>query len=139
MPGRKGVKRFVKTANIDIEAEDLLHNDPIGIVKIPSQNLRFVERRNENSTTESSDLVALKDYFDTKFNALEAKITNDAEAVSIDLDGIIILLLLTYLKLTIKKFTSIKFITIVAKLMSTKNTQVSKPKKPPKNPKKQQQ
>ena len=81
----------------------------------------------------------LKDYFDTKFNALEAKITNDAEAVSIDLDEIIILLLLIYLKLTIKKVTSSKFITIVVKLMSTKNTQVSKPKKKQKTPKKQQQ
>ena len=139
MPGRKGVKRSVRTANIDIEPEDLLHDDPIDIVKIPSQNLRFVERRNENSTTESSDLVALKDYFETKFNALEAKITNDAEAVSIDLDEIIILLLLIYLKLTIKKFTSSIFIPIVIKLISTKNTQVSKPKKTKKNPKKQQQ
>ena len=55
-------------------------------MRIPSQNIRFVERSNENPTTESSDLVALKDYFDTKFNALEAKITNDAQAVSTDLD-----------------------------------------------------
>ena len=28
----------------------------------------------------------LKDYFDTKFNALEAKITNHAQAISTDLD-----------------------------------------------------
>ena len=42
----------------------------------------------------------------------------------------ILLLLLIYLKLTIKEFTSSKFITIVIKLiMSSKNTQVSKPKK----------
>ena len=86
MPGRKGVKRSVKTANIDIEPEDLLDDDPIDIVRIPSQNIRFVESSNENPTTESNDLVALKDYFDTKFNALEAKITNDAQAVSTDLD-----------------------------------------------------
>ena len=86
MRGRKGVKRSVRTANIDIEPEDLLHDDLIDIVKIPSQNLWFVERRNEYSTTESSDLAALKDYFDTKFNALEAKITNHAQAVSSDLD-----------------------------------------------------
>ena len=86
MPGRKGVKHSVKTANIDIEPEDLLHDDPIDIVKIPSQSVRFVERRRKNSTTESSDLVGLKDYFDTKFNALEAKITNDTQAVSTDLD-----------------------------------------------------
>ena len=78
MPVRKGVKRTVKTANIDIEPEDLLHDDPIDIVRIPSQNIRFVERSNENPTTESNDLVALKDYFNTKFNALEAKITNHA-------------------------------------------------------------
>ena len=86
MPGRKGVKRSVKTANIDIEPEDLLDADPIDIVRIPSQNIRFAERSNENPTTESNDLVDLKDYFDTKFNALEAKITNDAQAVSTDLD-----------------------------------------------------
>ena len=86
MPGRKGVKCSVRTANIDIEPEDLLHDDPIDIVKIPSQNIRFAERRNENSTPESSDLVALKDYFDKKLNALEAKITNDVQAISTDLD-----------------------------------------------------
>ena len=86
MSGRKGVKCSVKVANIDIEPEDLHHSDPIDIVRIPSQNIRFAERSNENPTTESSDLVALKDYFDTKFSTLEAKITNDAQAVSTDLD-----------------------------------------------------
>ena len=69
MPGRKGVKRSIKTANIDIEPEDLLHDDPIVIKKMTSQCLRFVERKNKNSTTESSDLVPPKDYFDTEFNA----------------------------------------------------------------------
>ena len=86
MPGRKGVKHSVKTANIDIELEDLLDDDPIDVVRIPSQNIRFVESSKENPTTESNDLVALKGYFDTKFNALKAKITNDAQAVSTDLD-----------------------------------------------------
>ena len=86
MPGRKGVKRFVRTANIDIAPEDLLHDDQIDILRIRSQNIGFEERSNENPNTESSDLVALKDYFDTKFNALEAKITNDARVVSTDLD-----------------------------------------------------
>ena len=33
--GRKGVKRSVRTANIDAEPEDLLHDDPIDIVRIP--------------------------------------------------------------------------------------------------------
>ena len=89
MPGRKGVKRSVRTANINIEPEDLLHDDPIDIVRIPSQNVRFVERSNENPTTESSDLVALKDYFNTKFNMLEARITNDAQAVCTDLDDLV--------------------------------------------------
>ena len=56
------------------------------VERISTQNIRFVERSNENPTTESSDLVALKDYFDIKFNALEAKITNDAQAVSTDID-----------------------------------------------------
>ena len=86
MPERKGVKRSVRTANIDIEPEDLLDDDPIDIVRIPSQNIRFVDSSKENPTTESNALVALKDYFDTKFNAREAKITNDAQAVSTDLD-----------------------------------------------------
>ena len=54
------------------------------IVKIPSQNLQFVERRNENPTTELSDLVVLKDYFDIK--RARSKITIDAQAVSTDLD-----------------------------------------------------
>ena len=87
MHGRKGVKRSVRTANIDIEPEDLLDDNPIDIVRIPSQNIRFIQRSTENPTSESNDLVALKDYFDTKFNALEAKITNDAKAVSTDLDA----------------------------------------------------
>ena len=89
MPGRKGVKLSVRTANIDTKPEDLLHDDPIEIVRIPSQNIRFVERSNENPTTESSDLVALKDYFNTKFNMLEARITNDAQAVCTDLDDLV--------------------------------------------------
>ena len=45
-----------------------------------------VERSNETPTTESSNLVALKGYFDRKFNVLETKITNDAQAVSTELD-----------------------------------------------------
>ena len=32
MPERKGVQRSVRAANINIEPEDLLHDDPIGIV-----------------------------------------------------------------------------------------------------------
>ena len=52
-------------------------------MKTPSQNIRFVEKSNENPTTESSDLVALKDYFYTKFNV---KITNDTQVVSTELD-----------------------------------------------------
>ena len=89
MPGRKGVKRSLRTANIDTEPEDLLHDDSIDIVRISSQNMRFVERSNENPTTESSDLVSLKDYFDTKFNMLEARITNNAQAVCTDLDDLV--------------------------------------------------
>ena len=69
MPGRNGVKRSVRTANIDIEPEDPLDDAPIDIARIPSQNIRFVESSKENLTTESNYLVALKDYFDTKFNA----------------------------------------------------------------------
>ena len=52
-----------------------MDSEPIDIVRIPSQNIQFVERSNENPTTESTDSVALEDYFDTKFNALVAKIT----------------------------------------------------------------
>ena len=86
MPGRKGVKRSTRTANIDIEPEDLLHDDLIDLARIPRQKRRFVERSNKNYTAESSDLAALKDYFNTKSNAQEAKLTNDAQAVSTDLD-----------------------------------------------------
>ena len=86
MPGRKGVKRSARTTNIDIEPEDLLHDDLIDLVRIPRQKRRFVERSNKNSTTESSDLAALKYYFNTKSNAQEAKLTNDAQVVSTDLD-----------------------------------------------------
>ena len=56
------------------------------VERISTQNIRFVERSNENPTTESSDLVALKDYFDRKFNAIEARITNVAQTISTDLD-----------------------------------------------------
>ena len=86
MPGRKGVKRSARITNIDIEPEDLLNDDPIDIVRIPRQKRRFVERSNKNSTKESNDLAALKDYFNAKSNALEAKLTNDTQAVSTDLD-----------------------------------------------------
>ena len=55
-------------------------------VRIPSQNIRFVERNNENPIAGSRDLVALKDYFDTKFNVVEAKINIDAQAFSAELD-----------------------------------------------------
>ena len=76
---RKGSQRSARATNIDSKLERLLHDDPIDIVRIP--NIRFVERSNENFTTESGDLVVLKDYFDTKFNTLEAKTTNKAQAV----------------------------------------------------------
>ena len=82
---RKKVKRSARTANIGIEPEDLLYDNPIDIVRIPSQNTSFVEKSNRHPTTELSDLVALKYYFDTKFKALEAKIVNDAQLVSTDL------------------------------------------------------
>ena len=58
------------------------HDDQIDTVRIPSQNIRFVERSNKYPTTESSELVALKDYFSTTINTPEAKITDDAQAVS---------------------------------------------------------
>ena len=37
MPGRKGIKRSVRARNIDIEPEDLLHDDPIDTVRIPAK------------------------------------------------------------------------------------------------------
>ena len=72
MSGRKRVNRSARAASIDSEPEGLIHDVPIGIVRMPSQNLRFAERSNENSTTKSSDLVEIKDYFDTKFSALQS-------------------------------------------------------------------
>ena len=53
---------------------------------IPSPNIRFVERSSKNPTTESRDLVVLQDYFDTKFNELNVKVTNDSQVVSTDLN-----------------------------------------------------
>ena len=47
---------------------------------------RFAEKSKWNPTTESSDLIAFKDYFDIKFNALEAKITNGATVVCTKFD-----------------------------------------------------
>ena len=55
-------------------------------MRIRSQNIQFFEKSNENPIAESSDLVVLKDYFDTKHNAPEAKTTNDAQVVSTDID-----------------------------------------------------
>ena len=86
MPWRKKVRRSAKATCINSEPEGLLHDDPIGIAKISSQNIWIMERSNENPLMESSDLVAFKEYSDTKFNALEAKITNDAQVVSTELD-----------------------------------------------------
>ena len=80
------MKHSARAANIESEPQCQLHDDSIDIVWIPSQNMQFFERSNENPTTESSDLVALKHYFDTKFNALEAKITNNVQTVITELD-----------------------------------------------------
>ena len=43
----------------------------------------LLKKANKNPTIESSDLVAFKDHFQTKFSVLEAKITNDAKLVKI--------------------------------------------------------
>ena len=85
MPGRKRFKPSARAATIDGEPEGLTHDASLDIVMIPNQNLPFVDRSNENPTTKPSDLVVLRDYFDTKSSALEAKITNDAQAVSKEL------------------------------------------------------
>ena len=50
----------VRAASINRELEGLHHDDPIDIVRIPSQNIRNVERSNEHTTKQSSDLAALK-------------------------------------------------------------------------------
>ena len=50
MPDKKGVKRPARTASINNESEGLLHDDPLDVVRIPSQNIQFVERSNENPT-----------------------------------------------------------------------------------------
>ena len=84
MLGRKGIKRSARTANIESEPDGLLHDDPIDIMRIPSQIIWFVGRSHQNPTTDSSDLDALKDYFDTKFNGLEAKITNNEFKMNLD-------------------------------------------------------
>ena len=68
LPGRQRVKRSARTANINSEPEGLLHDDTIDIVRYQT---KIYKRSNKNPTTESCDLVALKDYFDTKFSKLE--------------------------------------------------------------------
>ena len=50
MPERKGVKHSARAASIDSELEGLLHDDPLDVVRILSQNIRFVERSHENPT-----------------------------------------------------------------------------------------
>ena len=82
--GRKGIKRSARNANIDSEPDDLLHDDPIDIMRIPNQIMWFVKRSNQNPTTDSSDLDVLKDYFDTKFNGLVAKTTNNEFKMNLD-------------------------------------------------------
>ena len=82
--GGKRIKRSARTTNIDSEPDDLLHDDRIDIMRIPSQIIWFVGRSHQNPTTDSSDLDALKDYFDTKFNGLEAKITNNEFKMNLD-------------------------------------------------------
>lgn len=82
--GRKEIKGSARTANIDSEPDDLLHDDPIDIMKIPSQIMWFAKRSNQNPTTDSSDLDVLKDYFDTKFNGLVAKTTNNEFKMNLD-------------------------------------------------------
>ena len=70
---------YIKTVAKDSEFK----NQKLDIARIPKQNIRFVERSNEHPTTESSDLVALKDYLSAKVNALEAK-TKNVQVVSTD-------------------------------------------------------
>ena len=103
-PERKGITRPARTANTDSEPESLLH-DSIDIVRIPNQNIRLVKRSNENPTTESSDLVALTDYFHTKF---DTKITNDAKVVSTEFDE----KFNSYIK-TVAKITNLKIINLI--------------------------
>ena len=50
MPERKGVKHSARAASIDSEPEGRLHDDPLDVVRILSQNIRFVERSHENPT-----------------------------------------------------------------------------------------
>ena len=79
MSERKRVKRSTRADSIYSEPEGLIHDGPKDIVTIPSQNIWFVEKSNENPTTKSSDSVALRDYFGRKFSAVEAKMTNEAQ------------------------------------------------------------
>ena len=51
MPERKGVKHSARAASVDSELEGLLHDDPLDVLRILSQNIRFVERSHENPTT----------------------------------------------------------------------------------------
>ena len=72
LPRIKGVKHSVKTVSSNSKSEDRQDT---------KQNLRFIQRKNGNPFTKSSNL----NYLDTKFNALESNMSYDSKAVSTEL------------------------------------------------------
>ena len=78
-PWNKKVKHFTKTANSDSKSENL-HDDSIHCQNT-KQNLRCIQRKNENPSTKSNNL----NYLNSKFNALEQNIPYNSKAVSAEL------------------------------------------------------
>ena len=83
---KRGTKRSAKSAQLDPEEE-------IDIVRVSDNNIRVV-RENTNATNENSsesnhvtDLEAIKNYFDSRFNSLESKIEQDTHAVSLEFEN----------------------------------------------------
>ena len=56
MPGRKQVKHSTKTASSESKSEGV-HDDSIYIVRTPTKKLRFIQKKNQNPSTKSSNQV----------------------------------------------------------------------------------
>ena len=79
MTGIKGVEDPAKTATRDSKSEDL-HNNPIYVFQNTKQNLRFIQRKNGNPSSKTSNLSYLNNFI-----ALELNIPNNSKGVSAEL------------------------------------------------------
>ena len=77
--GIKGVEDPAKTATRDSKSEDL-HNNPIYVFQNTKQNLRFIQRKNGNPSSKTSNLSYLNNFI-----ALELNIPSNSKGVSAEL------------------------------------------------------